>query len=388
MAKDDEDTQTSSKDKLAKEYYLGSSDAPGNVITPIKLRGSKNYDEWAKSIRRALISKRKFGFIDGTITEPTSNPDRLADWIAVHSMLVSWITHTIEEGLRSTVGDYDDAAELWLHLKKRFCVISGTRICQLKTKLGDCKQGKGESITDYYGRLSTLWTEIVQYARTPKCSCGSCKCNIVGHVATIQQEDYLHHFLIGLDTPYEAIRAQLLAQTPLPGVDEAYQTVINTERMREENTSGRENVVAFKVDVRGKNRYEDNSNKLCNHCNRVGHDEEGCYQLIGFPEWWPIDRRGGTGAGRAGSRGGRGGWSGRGRGVSGASSSSGAVEKPPVRANMVAGGTKAQRGTDNGLTEGLAGVTSAQVQQILDLLTSKAKTNLQGPVDEEDDWPR
>lgn len=217
MAKDDDEVPLTPKQvELEKEYHLGSSDAPGNLITPIKLRGTKNYEEWSKSVRRALISKRKFGFVDGTIAEPTTNPDRLADWIAVHSMLVSWITNTLEESLRSTVGDFDDAGELWRHLKKRFCVVSGTRVCQLKTKLGDCRQSTNESVADYYGRLHTIWTDLVLYARVPKCSCGSCKCNIAGQVADIRDEDYLHHFLIGLDKPYEAIRAQLLAQTPLP----------------------------------------------------------------------------------------------------------------------------------------------------------------------------
>lgn len=42
----------------------------------------------------------------------------------------------------------------------------------------------------------------------------------------------MRFFLIGLDIHYEAIRAQLLAQVPLPSLDEAYNSVINTERMR------------------------------------------------------------------------------------------------------------------------------------------------------------
>lgn len=125
---DDDESKSKPGDELTKAYYLGSSNGPGNLITPIKLRGSKNYDEWETSEPRALISKRKFGFIDGKITEPT-DPDILTDWIDVHSMLVSWISHTLEESLRSTVGDFDDAGVMRTYLKKRFCVVSGTRIC-------------------------------------------------------------------------------------------------------------------------------------------------------------------------------------------------------------------------------------------------------------------
>lgn len=50
--------------------------------------------------------------------------------------------------------------------------------------------------------------------------------------------------------------------------------------------------------------------KFCTHCNREGHNEESCYQLIGFPDWWDEKKRGGRGPGRggksSGARGGRG----------------------------------------------------------------------------------
>ncbi|XP_056698751.1 uncharacterized protein [Spinacia oleracea] len=132
--------------------------------------------------------------------------------------------------LRSQIDDFDYANELWMHLKTRFCVVSGTRICHLKTSLGEYKQAVSESVTKYFGRLSKIWKEYVQYARVPECSCGVCKCNITSQVGEIR--DYLHYFLIGLDGYYGTIRDQLLAQDPLPTVDVAYQTVINTERRR------------------------------------------------------------------------------------------------------------------------------------------------------------
>ncbi|XP_056682916.1 uncharacterized protein [Spinacia oleracea] len=304
MAIDDDEPKSTPGEELSKEYYLGSSDAPGNIITPIKLRGSKNYDEWAASVRRALISKRKFGFVEGKIKEPT-DPDRLADWIAVHSMLISWISHTLDESLRSTVGDFDDAGVMWLYLKTRFCVVSGTRLCQLKKKLWNCKQQPNDPVPTYYGSLSTLWKEYIAYARVPRCSCGACKCDIAGQINHIRAEDYLHYFLIGLDTPYKAIRAQLLARSPLPSVEDAYLNVCNTEYLREEQSHDRrEPVVAFKIEARSRTR-DDNNDKFCNHCNKGGHDEDGCFQLIGYPEWWPGDRRGGRGSSRPGNKGGR-----------------------------------------------------------------------------------
>lgn len=88
-------------------YYLGSGDNPGNTITHIQLRGD-NYDEWARSIRLSLRARRKFGFVDGTITKP-KDANKLEDWITVQSMIVSWIMRSIESTVASSISYYEDA---------------------------------------------------------------------------------------------------------------------------------------------------------------------------------------------------------------------------------------------------------------------------------------
>ncbi|XP_021724254.1 uncharacterized protein LOC110691605 [Chenopodium quinoa] len=286
------------------EYHLGSSDHSGIIITPIKLRGA-NYDEWSKAMRRALIAKRKFGFVDGSIKEPTADSSQRKHWIAVNSMLVSWISNTLDDSVRSTIGDYDYVRELW--------------------QLGD-----------------------------------------------IRDEDYLHYFLIGLDDPYKEIRSQLLVQHPLPHVDNAYQVVINTERLQTKDGKVKENVMAFKVDSRVKST--DSESPFCTHCNREGHDKEGCYQLIGFPEWWDENRKGGRGQGR-GARGGRSG----GRGASGGRNNT--STSTTHRANAVHGGVNNNSAASNNQsssTQGLASVTSDQAQQIIELRSNKSKSRLEG----------
>lgn len=59
-----------------------------------------------------MISKIKFGFLDGTICEPTFDPNKMKHWIAMNSMMVSWITNAVEENLRSTIEDFDMENEL------------------------------------------------------------------------------------------------------------------------------------------------------------------------------------------------------------------------------------------------------------------------------------
>ncbi|XP_056689207.1 uncharacterized protein [Spinacia oleracea] len=368
------------------DYYLGSGDGPGIVITPVKLRGASNYDEWAKAVRRSIISKFKFGFLDGSVKEPVTDATKMKHWIAVNSMVVSWITNTIDESLSSNLEDFDIAHELRSHLRTRYCVVTGTRVCHIKMALSGCKQGTSEGVMEYYGRLSKVWKEYVQYARVPRCIYAGCTCNIAKQVGDIHDEDRLHYFLIGLDDHYEAIRAQLLARSPLLGLDEAYQTVMNTETMRAKATRGTESVMAFKVETKGRSRSGDASDRFCGHCNREGHEEETCYQLIGFPEWWDEKKRGGRGPGRGGRTSIRGG-----RGARRAASSTSGVARANAVSNTTGGATATV--TSGGGSQGvvtttnheLVGVTKEQVQQIVDIL-SRPPNKLQGPLDEDGDW--
>lgn len=55
-------------------FYLSASDNPGNIITQVQLKGD-NYDEWARAIRTALRAKKKFGFVDRSVKEPSKEPE-------------------------------------------------------------------------------------------------------------------------------------------------------------------------------------------------------------------------------------------------------------------------------------------------------------------------
>lgn len=104
-----------------------------------------------------------------------------------------------------------------------------------------------------------------------------------------------------------------MAQNPLSSVDEAHQQVVNTERLRLKGGKEKESVMAFKVEAKHRVSSRDTNENFFAYYNRMGHDEESCYQLISFPEWWNEKKRGGRGPGRGGrtagdktGRGGRG----------------------------------------------------------------------------------
>ena len=80
-------------------FYLGAGDQPGNLITHVVLKGD-NYLAWSRAITLSLKSRRKLGFVDGTISKP-SEKKKLIDWETVNSMLVSWLLRFIDSKLAS-----------------------------------------------------------------------------------------------------------------------------------------------------------------------------------------------------------------------------------------------------------------------------------------------
>lgn len=120
-------------------FDLTVADNPGAIISKPLLR-SNNYDEWACAFKTALCSRKKFGFLDGSIMKPPSDSPHYEDWEPINVLLVSWIKMTIELTLLSNISHRDNAKDLWDHIKKRFTVTSEAKNQQIKQDLANCKQ--------------------------------------------------------------------------------------------------------------------------------------------------------------------------------------------------------------------------------------------------------
>ncbi|XP_010484894.1 PREDICTED: uncharacterized protein LOC104763183 [Camelina sativa] len=263
-------------------YDLSSGDNPGTLISKPLLCGP-NYDEWDANLCLALKARKKFGFADGTIPQPTETSPDFEDWVANNALVVSWIKLTIDENLSSSLSHTDDSHELWEHIQKRFGVKNGQRVQRLKMDLANCRQ-KGLAIEAHYGKLTQLWRNLADYQRA----------KTMEEVRREREEDKLHQFLMGLDeTVYGSVKSSLLSRVPLPSLEEPYNTVSQDEeskllsRLHDERTDG----VSFSVQIasRPPRSFLENrgSSVTCLDCGRVGHLAENCFQLIGYPHWWP-----------------------------------------------------------------------------------------------------
>ncbi|KAH7534036.1 hypothetical protein FEM48_Zijuj04G0195000 [Ziziphus jujuba var. spinosa] len=298
MASDDEQPPSlPPKMEMNSPFFLGTGDRPGDFITPTRLRGD-NYDDWASDIQLALEARRKFEFLEGTITRPQP-PYTQSDWNTVNAMLVSWITNTIDP-----------------------------ENSPVKTSIAKCEQPKSMSVTTCYGKLNVLWEELFKHE--PLISCNFCSsCTAASLHQARREQGKLHDFLMGLNTDlYAQLRTNILSQDPLPSLDRAYQLVIQDERVRLAKTVTKDKpaeVLGFAVRNgagRGRGKTERPvcshckktghesstcwSLVACPHCHKHGHDKNHCYEIVGYPEGWSDQNKADGGAGCSRQQAGRG----------------------------------------------------------------------------------
>lgn len=187
---------------ITSPYYLSHSDNPGTSITPVKLSGD-NYAEWASEMENALRAKRKIGFINGTLLMPDEKekPVEAELWKTVNSMIVGWIRASISPTVRSTVTFTPDAYKMWSDLSKRFSIGNAVRVHQLKYELAACKHD-GASVLDYFGKLSNMWEDLLNYKPLPKCTCGASE-----KISQDYEEEKVHMFLMDSMIPGSVMSA-------------------------------------------------------------------------------------------------------------------------------------------------------------------------------------
>ncbi|GJZ33720.1 putative RNA-directed DNA polymerase [Tanacetum coccineum] len=236
-------------------YYLHLSDYPRQMHVNDALTDG-NYLDWVQEMENFLFAKNKIGFLDGTIKRPEADDQGMA-----HN------SHR-ERDLRKCKA------------------ISNTK-------------QEGMTVSAYYIKLRGLWDEMKSFLPIPICKCKGCTCDIGKSLRELKEKEQLYEFLMGLDGEFSIIRTQILATKPIASLGNAYHLVAEDEKQRA-IVGGRKpmnETMAFQASMkRGgpsnrRSQKEEKSATQCGECGRDGHTRDGCFKIIGYPEWWNVKNK-------------------------------------------------------------------------------------------------
>ncbi|KAL3513889.1 hypothetical protein ACH5RR_026606 [Cinchona calisaya] len=221
----------------------------------------------------ALTAKNKLGFIDGSLQAPSQEekPTEFALWNQCNSLILSWLTHSVETDMAEGVIHAKTAYQVWSDFKDQFSQKNAPAIFQIQKSIATISQGS-MSVASYYTKLKALWDELENY-RDPY-TCDHAK----AHQEQLQ-EDRLMQFLMGLNESYKGVRSNILMMTPLPNVRQAYSLVIQEQTQRQ-LSSEPEPTENFTIAANVQSKVSGIKNtKTCDHCHRSGHTIEECRTL-------------------------------------------------------------------------------------------------------------
>jgi len=108
-------------------------------------------------------------------------------------------------------------------------------------------------------------------------------------------QEYIYHFLMGLNDSFSTIRGQILLFEPLPPINKIFSLVLQEERQKElfvkesfQSTQFGDSFALMTskstpVNVQHAKQSFRKPKPVCSHCGVTGHTIEKCYRIHGFP---------------------------------------------------------------------------------------------------------
>ena len=245
-----------------------------------KLIGAQNYRSWRRSVEIALSTKRKLGFIRGTVPRSMDDVNLQEQWDTCNNLVISWLMNSVSESIGKSIMFMGTAHAIWLQLETRFALSNGSHKYKLNKETYGIMQS-GRSISEYYTNMKCVWEELDSMNELPRIV------NITQEIVvflnalnTQKEEQRLFQFLNGLDDHFSSQRSQLMLNTPLPSVENACSLLQQEESQRgvfgNNGHLGVESTALYsKGDVKEK----------CTICGFKWHPPEKCWEKSGYPVW-------------------------------------------------------------------------------------------------------
>ncbi|XP_014522703.1 uncharacterized protein LOC106779158 [Vigna radiata var. radiata] len=288
-------------------FYLHPGENPGLSLIP-QVLNENNYSSWSRSMRRALLSKNKIKFVDGSIKKPPRSEALFDAWERCNMMVLSWIIKTLSPQIAESVIYVEEAKELWDELKERFSKGDYFKISDLLQDIHSIRQGE-RGVNQFFTDLKILWEELESLRPIPTCICKTpCSCELSKISIKYREMEHVICFLKGLNDTYNTVRTQILLMEPLPNINKVFLLIMQQERQERQDLGvvdhkqtaetrilataadrnnnqtwrGQGRGVASRGQGRGTGRNP-NYGKQCSYCNKMNHTVDECYSKHGYP---------------------------------------------------------------------------------------------------------
>ncbi|XP_074322746.1 uncharacterized protein LOC141659717 [Apium graveolens] len=274
--------------EVSSPLYLHPSDG-NNFMAIDKLQGSSNYRSRKRSMEIALSSKRKLGFVTGTIIKDATDPIMSEAWDTCNNMIISWILGSDSDSIKHSIMFVSDAHQTWNHLEQQFALTNGSRKYKLNKELYESKQ-HDKHFSEYYTHMRALWEELESLTSLPAIAKTTTEItSMLSALTTQREEQKLVQFLNGLDEKYGAQRSELLMMPALPSVETTCGYLEQEEAQREglgEAKDELEGLVMFSKGILGAfTNVQTTPSTTCGVFGKPRHTSDKCWTIVGYPAW-------------------------------------------------------------------------------------------------------
>ncbi|KAK8923657.1 hypothetical protein KSP39_PZI019078 [Platanthera zijinensis] len=284
----------------------GGHDQNTPQITSIRLDDS-NYLSWSRSITLALKSRRLFGYVTGQVPAPaTSSPEWLT-WDSENSLVMSWLTNSMQEALARNYLFLDTAADIWRRAEATYSRRgNAAQIFQLRRRISLLRQSDRPPSV-YYLEFTQLYQEYDHFDPLVFTSPVD-----EAMVRAREERNRIFEFLHGLHRDFDQISVQILGRTLLPSLPEVYslvqqefdrrQSLVPDSLPESSALVAGSSILGVRPPRDAKMRGPDKDHLVCDYCGKNRHTRDTCFRLHGFPPPRGGATRGGRGSGRTSSR--------------------------------------------------------------------------------------
>ncbi|GFZ02718.1 hypothetical protein Acr_15g0013260 [Actinidia rufa] len=158
--------------------------AQPEVSQPISIiLDESNYRLWSSAMQRFLRARKLWKYITGSIQPPhfsetdddedddmhAQYQSQLEDWDSVNSKIITWFSNTSVSSIHSLFTPFETAKEVWDYLAERYSSVDGANEYQLGLELHHLRFDPGQTLTEFYNKMSNLWNHLAQFEPTWTC---------------------------------------------------------------------------------------------------------------------------------------------------------------------------------------------------------------------------